>query len=74
MTYFAHMPPMRSYQFRADSVELTPEAVRGYDAVLLVTDHSAFPYDAVYQWASLIVHTRNAFGHRGLVGPHVVRA
>src|SRR6266436_5286617 len=72
--YFPHMPSMRNYQFRADSVDLTPEAVRSYDAVLLVTDHSAFPYAAVHQSASLIIDTRNAFGERGLAGAHVVRA
>ena len=72
--YFPHMPSMRNYQFRADSVDLTPDAVRGYDAVLLVTDHSTFPYAAVHQSASLIVDTRNAFGQRGFAGAHVVRA
>jgi UDP-N-acetyl-D-glucosamine dehydrogenase len=72
--YFPHMPSMRNYQFRADSVDLTPDAVRGYDAVVLVTDHSTFPYAAVHQSASLIIDTRNAFGQRGLAGAHVVRA
>ena len=72
--YFPHMPSMRNYHFQADSVALTPEAVRGYDAVVLVTDHSAFPYATVHQSASLIVDTRNAFGQRGLAGAHVVRA
>jgi UDP-N-acetyl-D-glucosamine dehydrogenase len=72
--YFPHMPAMRNYHFRADSVELTPDAVRGYDAVVLVTDHSTFPYAAVHESASLIIDTRNAFGQRGLAGAHVVRA
>ena len=72
--YFPHMPSMRNYQFRSDSVDLTPDAVRGYDAVVLVTDHSAFPYAAVHRWASLIVDTRNAFGQRALTGAHVVPA
>jgi UDP-N-acetyl-D-glucosamine dehydrogenase len=72
--YFPHMPSMRNYHFRADSVDLTPDAVRGYDAVVLVTDHSTFPYAAVHQSASLIIDTRNAFGQRGLAGAHVVRA
>jgi len=72
--YFPHMPSMRNYHFRADSVDLTPAAVRGYDAVVLVTDHSTFPYAAVHQSASLIIDTRNAFGQRGLTGAHVVGA
>ena len=46
----------------------------GGGKALLVTDHSVFPYPAVHEAASLLIDTRNAFGQRGLAGPHVVRA
>jgi UDP-N-acetyl-D-mannosaminuronate dehydrogenase len=42
--------------------------------VLLVTDHSRFPYEVIHRSASLIVDSRNAFRARGLSGPHVVSA
>ena len=44
------------------------------DAVLLVTDHSRFPYDLIHRSAALIVDSRNAFRARGLTGAHVVSA
>jgi UDP-N-acetyl-D-glucosamine dehydrogenase len=49
-----------------ESVPLTEEVLRQADCVLLVTDHSAYPYDQIVSHASLIVDTRNAFNaYRG---------
>ncbi|MGE3332112.1 MAG: nucleotide sugar dehydrogenase [Rhodospirillaceae bacterium] len=42
------------------SVALTPQAIAGYDAVVIVTDHDAVDYAAVAQAAKLVVDTRNA--------------
>ena len=44
------------------------------DAAVLVTDHSAFPYELIHRAVPLIVDTRNAFRSRGMQGAHVVLA
>lgn len=43
------------------SVPLTPETLQSYDAVVLVTDHTTFPYEQIAREARRIVDTRNAF-------------
>jgi UDP-N-acetyl-D-glucosamine dehydrogenase len=43
-----------------DSVPLTDAALRAADCVVIITDHSAFDYNALGQKARLIVDTRNA--------------
>jgi len=42
------------------SAPLTPTALRGYDAVLISTDHSAYDYGFIVQHAPLVIDTRNA--------------
>jgi len=51
-------------------VKATPRALRAADAVVIVTDHSAFDYRSVVRHARLVVDTRNATAgirHRGNV-------
>jgi len=72
--YFPRLHAGRRHDFRLTSTPLTPETLRRYDAVLLATDHSAFPYEMIHDSAGLIVDTRSAFRRRGLDGPHVIRA
>ncbi len=72
--YFPRLPITRQYAFGLESVPLTAESLRRYDAVVLVTDHSALPYRLIHETACLIVDSRNAFRQRGLTGAHVVRA
>ncbi|TMB01708.1 MAG: nucleotide sugar dehydrogenase [Deltaproteobacteria bacterium] len=72
-----HVPglrPMRRHDLGLRSVPLTPESLRRYDAVVLVTDHSAFPYRAIHEEAQLIIDSRHAFHRLGLTGAHVVMA
>jgi UDP-N-acetyl-D-glucosamine dehydrogenase len=54
-------PKMREHHFDLSSVELTPETIRSYDAVVLLTDHSDFDYDAIGEHARLIVDTRGKY-------------
>ncbi len=54
-------PKMREHHFDLASVELTPEAIASYDAVVLLTDHSEFDYDAIFSHAQLIVDTRGRY-------------
>ena len=42
------------------SVALTPEALTGYDCVLIATHHKAYDWQMVADNAKLIVDTRNA--------------
>jgi UDP-N-acetyl-D-glucosamine dehydrogenase len=72
-----HLPRLpfgRRHRIDLAAVELSQAALSRYDAVLLVTDHSRFPYDLIHRHAALIVDSRNAFRSRGLGGPHVVPA
>jgi UDP-N-acetyl-D-glucosamine dehydrogenase len=58
-----HVPRLgrsRHYDFDLESVPLTPEVLRGSDAVLIVTDHSSVDYTAVVRHAALVVDSRNA--------------
>jgi len=54
-------PRMREHHFDLKSVELTPQRIASYDVVLLATAHTAFDYDLVRQYASLIVDTRGVY-------------
>jgi UDP-N-acetyl-D-glucosamine dehydrogenase len=72
--FFPRLPTGRRHAVEMESVPLTSEAVKSYDAVLLVTDHSGFPYPLVHAAAPLIVDTRNAFRRHGLSGDHIVLA
>lgn len=61
--YFPVMPLTRDHAALAGrrSVELTETVVRGYDAVVVTTDHTNVDYDLVGRSARLILDTRNVF-------------
>jgi UDP-N-acetyl-D-glucosamine dehydrogenase len=52
------------------SVEITPDTLRSYDCVVVVTDHRAFDYQQIVASARLIVDSRNAIRERA---SHVFR-
>lgn len=54
-------PKMREHHFDLSSVELTAENLASYDAVVVLTDHTAFDYGAILKNATLIVDTRGKF-------------
>jgi len=66
--YFPVMPETRDHPLLAGrvSVPLTAEALGGYDAVLVTTDHTSVDYDLVARAAGLVLDTRNAFDGRGI--------
>ncbi len=64
-------PKMREHNFDLASVELTPEALRSFDAVVLLTDHSDFDYAAILEHADMIVDTRGKYRD---AHPKVVKA
>ena len=58
--YFPHLGRMRRYNFQLDSVELSPETLSQYNAVLIATDHSSIDYEFVVRHSRLVIDTRNA--------------
>jgi UDP-N-acetyl-D-glucosamine dehydrogenase len=58
---FKKLPPMRHYKhLKAKTVELTEKELRANDAVVVVTDHSAYDYPWIVKHAQIVVDTRNA--------------
>ena len=54
-------PPLREHPgLKMKSVKLTPALLRRQDALVIVTDHSAYDWDWVVEHAPLVVDTRNA--------------
>ena len=45
--------------YSAESVSLLPEVLRGYDAVVLVTDHSAYNWEDLLPNMKTFIDTRN---------------
>lgn len=64
-------PRMREHKFDLKSISLTPESLSAYDAVVLLTDHTAFPYDMILENARLIVDTRGKYRE---TYEHVIKA
>jgi len=64
-----HVPSIKIDDRTLESVELTDEALRSADCVLILTDHSAFDFNRIAEKAQLVVDTRNAVKRRDL--PHV---
>ncbi len=56
------------------SVALTEAALKGFDAVVVATDHDAIDYKIIADHAVLILDTRNVFGRLGLARDTVVKA
>ena len=66
MRHYPDLPPMRS-------IDLTDDALAGYDAVVIATHHSAYDWPRVAEHARLIVDTRGVM--RGLADTdHVIPA
>ncbi len=61
--YIPVMPKVRKYEYDMKSVELTPENLKKYDAVLISTDHSSYDYEMIVSHANLVIDTRNATKH-----------
>jgi UDP-N-acetyl-D-glucosamine dehydrogenase len=54
-------PKMREHKFDLKSVDLTPEILASYDAVVLLTDHSDFDYEMIAEHSTLVVDTRGKY-------------
>lgn len=69
--YFPRFPEMREHTFDLESAPLTPETLREYDCVILVTNHDSFDYEMILANSDLIVDTRGVYRQES---PNVVRA
>jgi UDP-N-acetyl-D-glucosamine dehydrogenase len=70
-----HVPAthkMRQHDLQMTSIDLTPQALKAYDCVLIATHHSAYDWRMIADNAPLIVDTRNAL--RGVKREHIVSA
>jgi len=65
-----YVPELQLDRTALRSQELLP-AVRGADVVVIVTDHSAYPYREIVEAAPVVVDTRNAT--RGIRSPKILK-
>ncbi|MGA9524227.1 MAG: nucleotide sugar dehydrogenase [Myxococcaceae bacterium] len=68
------IPAAHGFEWEMHSVLLSPERLRGYDAVLILTDHSGVDYGEVVEHANLVVDTRNATRNVGDGRERIVKA
>lgn len=54
-------PDMREHDFDLSSIDLNPEVLAEFDAVILLTDHSEFDYDMIKKHAPVLVDTRGKY-------------
>ena len=52
-------PVTRKYKLNRKSIDLTPENLKGYDCVVITTDHSSYDPGFLVKHSQLIVDTRN---------------
>lgn len=64
-------PKMRNYQFALNSTSIDADSIAEYDLVLIATNHDAFDYEMIRNYAQLIVDTRGVYSS---ASPHIVRA
>jgi hypothetical protein len=67
-----HLPKMRHHQLELNSIPL--QNLAGYDAAVVVTDHSGVDYAAVGASVPLIVDARNVYGSSPPLRARIVRA
>ncbi|MBM4194499.1 MAG: nucleotide sugar dehydrogenase [Gemmatimonadetes bacterium] len=67
-----HVPVLREDGHEMQSVALSDAAIRGADAVVVVTDHAAIDWKRVAANASLVVDSRNVLGRSGPTRARVV--
>jgi UDP-N-acetyl-D-glucosamine dehydrogenase len=58
--WIPHLNPTRKYNFKMSSTKIAPQILAAMDAVIIVTDHSAYDFSEIVKHANLIIDTRNA--------------
>lgn len=54
-------PTMRRYKFDLESTAISEKMISQYDCVVISTDHDAFDYSLIKQYAKLIVDSRGVY-------------
>jgi UDP-N-acetyl-D-glucosamine dehydrogenase len=72
--YVPRLKKVRKFNFDKASVQLTPKNIRGYDAVVIVTNHANVDYKLIEKHARLVVDTRNALNKSGVRSGNVYKA
>jgi UDP-N-acetyl-D-glucosamine dehydrogenase len=67
-------PKMRGHDVKLSSIELTPDVVSAFDAVVVVTDHTTIDWDLIALNASLVIDTRNALAGCSDIRARLVKA
>lgn len=65
---------MRRHDLQMHSVSLMAESLRSYDCVLVSTNHAAYDWHLVADYAKLVVDTRNAMKNVKGRRDHIVEA
>ena len=72
-----HVPAshkMRKHDLGMQSIELSPQALAGYDCVLIATHHSAYDWAMVGEHAQLVIDTRGVMRRLDATRARVVQA
>jgi UDP-N-acetyl-D-glucosamine dehydrogenase len=72
-----HIPrlkPGRKHKFQMESTPLTEAHLKEMDAVMILTDHSAYDYEWIVEHANLVIDTRNATKNVRLGKEKIVKA
>jgi UDP-N-acetyl-D-glucosamine dehydrogenase len=69
--HVAVFPKMRDHNFELSSVNLSIESIKGYDCVVLATDHDKFDYDMIINNSHLLVDCRGRYRSNW---SHLIRA
>lgn len=64
--WIPQLRPTRKHNFHMKSIPLTPEILAEADAVIIVTDHSAYDFADIVRHSRLVIDTRNAT--KGITG------
>lgn len=59
--YVPVFPEMREHSFDLSSIPLSPDTLREFDLVVLLTDHKTFDYEMIAENAKILVDTRGKF-------------
>ena len=54
-------PMMRKYKIVMNSIEVTPDCLAGFDAVIVATDHDGFDYEMIKENADIIIDSRGVY-------------
>jgi UDP-N-acetyl-D-glucosamine dehydrogenase len=58
--YIPHTHKMREHNLKMKSKPLSAKMLKGYDIVMIATDHSCYDYEWIVRNAKMVVDTRNA--------------